>query len=76
MKAEAEGLTPQQAADKYHTIIVEDLQGLGLSYDLYTRTTTRNHAEVVQECSARCTTTVTSSSTRCWARCPRPGHPA
>ena len=49
VKAEAEGLTPQQAADKYHTIIVEDLQGLGLSYDLYTRTTTRNHAEVVQE---------------------------
>ena len=31
VKAEAEGLTPQQAADKYHTIIVEDLQGLGLT---------------------------------------------
>lgn len=49
VKAESEDLTPQQAADKYHGIIVEDLQGLGLSYDLYTRTTTRNHAEVVQE---------------------------
>ncbi len=49
VKAESEGLTPQEAADKYHGIIVEDLQGLGLSYDLYTRTTTRNHAEVVQE---------------------------
>lgn len=49
VKAEAEGLTPQGTADKYHGIIVEDLQGLGLSYDLYTRTTTRNHAEVVQE---------------------------
>lgn len=49
VKAEAEGLTPQQAADKYHGIIVEDLQGLGLSYDLYTRTTTANHAAVVQE---------------------------
>ncbi len=49
VKAESEGLTPQQAADKYHGIIVADLQGLGLSYDLYTRTTTRNHAEVVQE---------------------------
>ncbi|MGI5952380.1 MAG: methionine--tRNA ligase, partial [Brooklawnia sp.] len=53
VKAEAEGLSPQQAADKYHGIIVDDLQGLGLSYDLYTRTTTRNHAEVVQEMFAR-----------------------
>ncbi len=49
VKAEAEGLTPQQTADKYHGIIVEDLAGLGLSYDLYTRTTTRNHQHVVQE---------------------------
>ncbi|GAA2179159.1 methionine--tRNA ligase [Brooklawnia cerclae] len=49
VKAEAEGLTPQEAADKYHGIIVEDLQGLGLSYDLYTRTTTRNHEAVTQE---------------------------
>ena len=30
-------------------MIVEDLQGLGLSYDLFTRTTTRNHYAVVQE---------------------------
>lgn len=49
VKAESEGLTPQQTADKYHRIIVEDLQGLGLSYDLYTRTTTLNHEKVVQE---------------------------
>lgn len=48
VKAESEGLSPQEAADKYHGIIVEDLQGLGLSYDLYTRTTTGNHADVVQ----------------------------
>ncbi|NLI84206.1 MAG: methionine--tRNA ligase [Propionibacterium sp.] len=49
VKAESEGLTPQEAADKYHRVIVQDLQGLGLSYDLYTRTTTDNHAKVVQE---------------------------
>lgn len=49
VKAEAEGLTPQQTADKYHDVIVHDLQGLGLSYDLYTRTTTRNHEAVTQE---------------------------
>ncbi|MDR1450675.1 MAG: methionine--tRNA ligase [Propionibacteriaceae bacterium] len=49
VQADREGLTPQQTADKYHRIIAGDLQGLGLSYDLYTRTTTRNHTEVVQE---------------------------
>lgn len=49
VKADAEGLTAQETADKYHRIIVEDLQGLGLSYDLYTRTTTLNHEAVTQE---------------------------
>ena len=49
VKADQEGLTAAQTADKYHTIICHDLQGLGLSYDLYTRTTTANHREVVQE---------------------------
>jgi len=49
VKADEEGLTAQQTADKYHGVIVEDLAGLGLSYDLYTRTTTRNHEQVVQE---------------------------
>ncbi|MBK8462501.1 MAG: methionine--tRNA ligase [Nigerium sp.] len=48
VKADSEGLTARQTADKYHQIIVEDLQGLGLSYDLYTRTTTLNHRAVVQ----------------------------
>ncbi len=49
VKAEQEGLTAKQTADKYHQLIAEDLQGLGLSYDLYTRTTTANHYQVVQE---------------------------
>jgi methionyl-tRNA synthetase len=49
VQADREGLTPQQTADKYHRVIATDLQGLGLSYDLYTRTTTNNHTVVVQE---------------------------
>ncbi len=49
VKAEQEGLTARECADKYHRIIATDLQGLGLSYDLYTRTTTPNHYAVVQE---------------------------
>ncbi|MDT7708471.1 MAG: methionyl-tRNA synthetase, partial [Pseudonocardiales bacterium] len=49
VQADAEGLTPRQLADKYNGVITRDLQGLGLSYDLFTRTTTSNHYEVVQQ---------------------------
>ncbi|MDT0275729.1 methionine--tRNA ligase [Blastococcus goldschmidtiae] len=47
--ADAEGVTPRQIADRNNRIIVDDLQSLGLSYDLFTRTTTANHAAVSQE---------------------------
>ncbi|EWT01577.1 methionine--tRNA ligase [Intrasporangium oryzae NRRL B-24470] len=47
--AEEEGLTPQELVDKYNEVIARDLTDLGLSYDLFTRTTTRNHYAVVQE---------------------------
>ena len=46
--AEAEGKTPKQLADENNRIIVEDLVALGLSYDLFTRTTSVNHEHVVQ----------------------------
>ncbi|MBN1091541.1 methionine--tRNA ligase [Blastococcus sp. TML/M2B] len=47
--ADAEGVTPRQIADRNNRVIVDDLQSLGLSYDLFTRTTTANHAAVSQE---------------------------
>jgi methionyl-tRNA synthetase len=49
VQAEKEGVPVQELADRYNRVIVEDLAGLGLSYDLFTRTTTRNHYAVVQE---------------------------
>lgn len=49
VQAEHEGVSPQELADRYNRVIVEDLTQLGLSYDLFTRTTTRNHYAVVQE---------------------------
>ncbi len=49
VQADAEGLRPAEAAAKYNRIIVEDLDALGLSYDLFTRTTTGNHYKTVQE---------------------------
>ncbi|SFE17426.1 methionine--tRNA ligase [Blastococcus tunisiensis] len=47
--ADAEGISPREIADRNNRIIVGDLQSLGLSYDLFTRTTTANHAAVSQE---------------------------
>ncbi len=47
--ADAEGVTPRELADRNNRLIVEDLAALGLSYDLFTRTTTRNHYAVAQE---------------------------
>ncbi|NJC69409.1 methionine--tRNA ligase [Planosporangium thailandense] len=49
VQADAEGVTPRELVDRYNRVIVEDLHGLGLSYDLFTRTTTGNHYTVVQE---------------------------
>jgi len=46
--ADKEGVAPKDLADANNAIIVSDLQGLGLSYDLFTRTTTGNHYGVVQ----------------------------
>src|SRR5260370_39344434 len=49
VQAEKEGASPRELADRYNRTIVEDLHALGLSYDLFTRTTTRNHYAVAQE---------------------------
>ncbi|WP_047259250.1 methionine--tRNA ligase [Corynebacterium uterequi] len=49
VQADKEGVSVKEMADRYNRQIVEDLTGLGLSYDLFTRTTTRNHYAVVQE---------------------------
>lgn len=49
VEAEKRGVNPQELADTYNRVIVEDLTSLGLSYDLFTRTTTANHQAVVQE---------------------------
>src|SRR5256885_1163439 len=49
VQAENEGVTPRELADWYNRLIVEALQALGWSYDLFTRTTTPNHAAVAQE---------------------------
>ena len=49
VQADAEGVSARGLADRYNRIIVDDLTSLGMTYDLFTRTTTRNHYAVVQE---------------------------
>lgn len=47
--ADAAGESPRETADRFSSAIREDLRNLGLSYDLFTRTTTRNHYHVVRD---------------------------
>jgi methionyl-tRNA synthetase len=47
--ADKEGVSPREIADRYNALIAEDLRNLGLTYDIFTRTTTRNHYRVVQD---------------------------
>jgi methionyl-tRNA synthetase len=48
-QADKEGTTARALADRYNQMIAEDLVGMDMSYDLFTRTTTRNHYAVTQE---------------------------
>jgi methionyl-tRNA synthetase len=47
--ADAAGESPAETADRFNELIREDLRDLGLSYDLFTRTTTANHYRVTQD---------------------------
>src|SRR5450756_61001 len=49
VEADKEGTTARELADRSNRIIVTELAALGCSYDLFTRTTTRNHYAVAQE---------------------------
>src|SRR5262245_50763515 len=44
-----EGKSPDEVADFYNQSFREDFRRLGLSYDLFSRTTTLNHERVVQD---------------------------
>ncbi len=47
-EADRKGIAPQAFVDQNSAIIVEDLRRLGMTYDIFTRTTTRNHYRVTQ----------------------------
>ena len=43
IKAQKEGVTPQDIVDRYHNIIKDSMEGLGISFDVYSRTTSDMH---------------------------------
>ena len=45
IKARKEGCTPQDIVDRYHKIIKESFAELGISFDIYSRTSSREHHE-------------------------------
>ncbi len=47
--ADREAVSPQELVDRNNAVIRDDLRRLGLSYDLFTRTTTENHHRVVRD---------------------------
>lgn len=49
VRADQEGVSPQEIADRYHQEFLGYWRALGISWDLYTRTGTENHHQVVQQ---------------------------
>ena len=43
IKAKAEGVSPQEIVDRYHTLIKESFARLGIDFDIYSRTTSETH---------------------------------
>ena len=49
VRADAEGVTPQDIVDRYHNEFLGQWEALGISWDLYTTTGTELHAKVTQD---------------------------
>jgi methionyl-tRNA synthetase len=48
-EADKKGIPPREFVDQNNAVIVEDLRRLGMTYDIFTRTTTANHYRVTQD---------------------------
>ena len=49
IKAQKEGVTPQDIVDRYHKIIKDSFAELGISFDIYSRTSSKTHHELSSE---------------------------
>ena len=49
IRADQEGITPQEVVERYHSMFLESWQKLGITFDLFTTTNTENHEKVVHD---------------------------
>ena len=49
ISADKEGVTPQAIADKYHALMKSNFEGLGISFDTFSRTSSEKHKQVAQD---------------------------
>lgn len=49
IKAKKEGITPQQVVDKYHKIMGDAFKEFGISFDIYSRTSSKIHHETASD---------------------------
>ena len=49
LKARAEGVSPQDIVDRYHNIIKKSFEQLGISFDIYSRTTSKIHCQTASD---------------------------
>ena len=48
-RARKEGITPQQVVDRYHTMIRDSFAEFGISFDVYSRTTSKTHHQFASD---------------------------
>ena len=49
IRAKKEGCTPQDVVDRYHKLIKESFEGFGISFDVYSRTTSPTHHKLASD---------------------------
>lgn len=49
IRAKKEGITPQDVVDRYHSIIKKSFEDFGISFDIYSRTTSETHNKLASD---------------------------
>ena len=49
IRAKKEGITPQDVVDRYHTLIKDSFKEFGISFDVYSRTTSETHRQTASD---------------------------
>ena len=49
IRAKKEGITPQDVVDRYHKLIKDSFKEFGISFDIYSRTTSETHRQVASD---------------------------